>query len=206
MLSGLLTKHIIIAIPRHVYHTQSLEGYLAIIIILSPFHSMHEKDLSLSLSRSRSLPLPPSSLPYSSLLSSSLYPITEPTVPSLTSSTSTDSGIEPDLPSPLKRWEIVIIAVNIVVVMCLVVIIPLVMACVCTVVWRKRTIKEQQRKVRGMMTASYTRRKRPRSMAEHLQLEESDVESVDFGESRTKSHNVTLTPILISVALAIAVL
>ena len=78
--------------------------------------------------------------------------------------------------------------------MCLVVIIPLVMACVCTVVWRKRTIKEQQRKVRGMMTASYTRRKRPRSMAEHLQLEESDVESVDFGESRTEITQCNFDP------------
>ena len=32
------------------------------------------------------------------------------------------------------------------------------------------------------MAASYTKRKRPKSMAEHLQLEESDVETVDFGE------------------------
>jgi hypothetical protein len=80
------------------------------------------------------------------------------------------------------RWQIIVIAVNIVIVIGLLIVIPLVMVCVCTAVWRKRTTKEQQRKVRGRMMASYTRRKRPKSMAEHLQLEESEVETVDFGE------------------------
>ena len=149
------------------YHT-----YLVTLHIMK--FSLLEQPLSLSLSLS--------SLSLSLLL---LPPITEPTtVPSLTPTTSTDSGtVETDISGPLlKRWEIAVIAVNIVIVISLLVIIPLVMACVCTTVWRKRYTKEQRRRARGRMAASYTKRKRPKSMAEHLQLEESDVETVDFGE------------------------
>ena len=91
--------------------------------------------------------------------------------------------METDISGPLlKRWEIAVVAVNVVIVISLLVIIPLVMACVCTTVWQKRYTKEQRRRARGRMAASYMKRKRPKSMAEHLQLEESDVETVDFGE------------------------
>lgn len=112
------------------------------------------------------------------------HSIIEPsTSPSPTTSTGTDSSVESGLS---VRWQIVVIAVNVVIVIGLLIIIPLVMACICTAVWRKRTTKQQRRRARGKMTASYTRRKRPKSMAEHLQLEESDVETVDFGKSPTE--------------------
>lgn len=118
----------------------------------------------------------------------------EPTTslsPIPTTTTSPDGGQNPDSTSSLKRWEIAVIAVNISVVVGLLVIVPLAMICVCTTV-RKRNQEQKasgsggRGRGKGEMVASYKRRATPKSMFEHIQLEESNVETVDFGELELK--------------------
>ena len=100
---------------------------------------------------------------------------------------STEESGDPSSTKVLKPWEMAVIAVNIVIVIGLLIVVPLAMVGICTAVMKRRSKRQQRANVSklGEVMASYKKRRRPRSMLEHIQLEEANLETVDFGGFNT---------------------
>ncbi len=84
-----------------------------------------------------------------------------------------------------------VIAINITIVVGLLIIVPLATVAICTTVTRKRNRVQKRSHGSGSseVMASYKKRKRPRSMLEHIQMEEDELETVDFGEFKVQRFN-----------------